>query len=409
MRRLLLSSLCWIIPLLLITACAEHKHNVRFHLLNYQDIDTRAIQDIFQQQASIQLEISHSQPGQSALEALQAGDVDLALVNNSTPFTEGIRAIMPVHKSLLHLLVREDLGTGEETRSLRNKIIYIANNSLAGRKLVELLAERQQLSPDDYTLVDVPKSGETDLILYFGPINPINAIWQGKGYRLVNLANAEDNEFTLSRTSLSYLLPGMEIMDIPARTYPIPGNETKVKTIGVDTLLVTRRDLSINLVYLLSQTLFEQKPRFRAVAPSLFSGINASFDPMQLNFPLHPGARRYLARDEPGFLERYAETINMLVYVAFLIITGFLGLARWRAHRKKDRIDTFYTRALEIREQATRENSPALKQQLLKLEQEAFQSLIAEKLAANESFRIFTDLMTRIHTDLDKLAERMPP
>ncbi len=34
------------------------------------------------------------------------------------------------------------------------------------------------------------------------------------------------------------------------------------------------------------------------------------------------------------------------------------------------------------------------------LEQEAFKSLIEEKLSANESFRIFTDLLLRVRTDL---------
>ena len=139
-----------------------------------------------------------------------------------------------------------------------------------------------------------------------------------------------------------------------------------------------------------------------AIAPALFSSMRTDFDPLDLNFPLHSGARRYFERNEPSFIERYAETINMLAYVAALVLTAFLAAARWRAQRKKDRIDTFYSRAMAIRERAADEDSATLEQELRELEREAFESLINEKLAANESFRIFTDLMQRVRAELER-------
>ena len=117
---------------------------------------------------------------------------------------------------------------------------------------------------------------------------------------------------------------------------------------------------------------------------------------------LHNGARRYLERDEPDFLERYAETMNFLVYLVFLILTGLVGLARWRSQRKKDRIDVFYQRTLVIRNKATPEICAQLLIDLGVLEEEAFQSLIDEKLAADESFSIFTDLVDRVRSDLSR-------
>jgi len=197
-----------------------------------------------------------------------------------------------------------------------------------------------------------------------------------------------------------YLVRNMYSATIPASTYNIPGNDKDLRTIATDTLLVTRKDVPESVIYELTRTLLEQKPRFTAVAPQLFQGINESFDPLEFSFPLHSGARRYLARDEPGFLERYAELINMLVYVTFLVLTGLLALARWRMRRKKDRMDTFYQRVLAIRERAAGEDHAVLIAELYALEHEAFDSLIAERLAANESFRIFTDLMVRTRAEL---------
>ena len=119
----------------------------------------------------------------------------------------------------------------------------------------------------------------------------------------------------------------------------------------------------------------------------------------------HPGRGDHRAqreRDEPGLLERYAETINLLVYLVFIVMTGFLGFARWRARRKKDRIDTFYVRVLAIEGRVQLDNHDLLRGELADLESEAFDSLIKEKLAADESFRIFTDLMARTRRQLDK-------
>jgi len=154
-------------------------------------------------------------------------------------------------------------------------------------------------------------------------------------------------------------------------------------------------------VFGVTKTLLEQKPRFTAVAPSLFEAVNESFDRYALSFPLHSGARRYLERDEPGLLERYAETINMLVYLVFMLLTGFLALARWTARRKKDRIDTFYIRVRAIENRMGSESAATLLSEINQLEREAFDSLVAEKLAANESFRIFTDLVARTRAYLE--------
>ncbi len=408
MRKILLIHLIPFLLLLLVTACDHQQEELHFHFLNHKNVDEVALQEIFSQQTGITVTLANGQPGQSALNALLSGDTDLALVNRTRPFTTGVRAIMPVHKSVVHLLVPEKFATQADSRSLAGMRIHIVNNTLAGRRLVEVVAERQNLSSGDYELLDEVQPGATDLVIYLGPIDPSNPVWKESGFRLVHAAENPEGGSSLTRTGLSFLVPGMDLTEIPAHTYPIAGNEEDVLTLSVDTLLVTRKDVSADLIYLISKTLFEHKPRFMAVAPSLFSAINTNFDQMDLNFPLHPGARRYLERNEPSFLERYAETINMLVYVVFLLITGFLTAARWNAHRKKDRIDSFYTRAFAIRKQAQPSNCRELKKQLIGLEDEAFASLIGEKLAANESFRIFTDLLARIHSEIDKAAENPP-
>ncbi len=239
-----------------------------------------------------------------------------------------------------------------------------------------------------------------DIIIYFGPINSRNPSWYTPGYTLYSL-DYDHAERAMSSKAIGYLMPQMQPKVIPAHTYDLPGNDKDVHTVAVDALLATHKKASVNVIYELTSTLLQQKPRFTAVAPDIFAGVREDFDPLSLNFPLHKGSRRYLARDEPSTLERYAETINLLVYLVFLVLTGAIGLTRWHAHRKKDRIDAFYSRIFAIRIRAKSEPRRQLLRELQDLELEAFESLIAEKLAADESFRIFIELLTRAMAELE--------
>jgi TRAP-type uncharacterized transport system substrate-binding protein len=389
-----------LIVLASLIACEQGDYELRFHAPAYQSVDTQAMQGIFQERSGIQMMSASVDVGMSSLEALVANEADLALVQNSAAFTPGVRAVLPVYKSVLHVLVHDDFIPEDEEQPLKGTTVYIADNSDAGRRVIQVFAKRQGLESGDYNIVNTRPAEPADLVLYFGPINPDNTQWVQPGYTLVSLDERLNPQLEFYKEGVGYIVPNMHTMVIPAYTYEIPGNRGPILTVAADTLLVARKDLSVNLIYELTKTLIEQKPRFTAIAPQIFSGISESFDPLDLNFPLHNGARRYIHRDEPGVLERYAESINLLAYLIFLLLSAAVAFTRWRAHAKKDRIDIFYTRALGIAEQADGTNHVEMLAQLRELEQEAFRSLIAEKLAANESFRIFIDLLQRIRADL---------
>jgi TRAP-type uncharacterized transport system substrate-binding protein len=355
---------------------------------------------IFEKNSRVRIVHVPTGHGLSGLELLVSGEVDLALVENSTPFHPGIRAVLPVFKSVLHLLIRDGADFSDAGQPLRNKSIYIHEGSAAGKAFLRIAASRQQLETSEYEITTELVPGETDLIIYFGPISPWDTSWYTSGYTLYSMED-DSGERALSSEAISYLLPQMQAKIIPAHTYDLPGNDRPLHVLEVDTLLATHKSVSENAVYELTRNLLERKPWFNAIAPEVFSGITEDFDVMSLNQPLHAGARRYLERDDPSFLERYAETINMVVYVFFLLITGALGLTRWHARRKKDRIDKFYSRIMAIRMRAMTEPHGPLLHELQQIELEAFESLIAEKLAANESFRIFIELLTRAMSELD--------
>ena len=390
--------------LLAVSACSESETKLRMHVPRDGAVDEEVLQPIFEQQSKISFALADPKLNQSGLEALVSGDADLALIENSSPFQPGVRVILPGFKSVLHILVREDIELDGLDKPFRNKSIYISNDSHAGEAFVEMAAARQRLEPDELKIVEELQAGHTDIIVYFGPVSPRHPLWYIPGYKLHSL-DPQGVDTVMSSQGLSYALPYIESTMIPAFTYNIPGNEKNIYTLSVDTLMATRKDISERTIYRLTQTLLQDKPRFAAVAPEIFSGINENFDPLALSFPMHSGARRYLDRDEPTSLERYAETINMLAYVLFGLLTAGIYLARLATQKKKDRIDEFYSRVMQIRKRAKHEPADRLVEELVQLEREAFESLIAEKLAADESFRIFIELLTRALSELEAEPE----
>lgn len=383
-----------------VIACSESVTTLRMHAPGDAAVDENGLRAIFEQQSNIEFILADVALNESGLEALLRGGADLALVENSSLFQPGIRVILPGFKSVLHILVREDIELDGIEKPFRNKSIYISNDSQAGEIFVKMAAARQKLKPDELKIVGEFDSGQTDILVYFGPVSPRESLWYVPGYRLYSL-DPEGFDTTMSSQGLSYALPYIDATVIPAFTYDIPGNERNIYTLSVDTLLATRKEVSERTIYRVTKTLLRDKPRFAAVAPEIFSGITENFDPLALSFPLHSGSRRYLDRDEPSTLERYAETINMAAYILFGLLTAAVYLARLATRKKKHRIDEFYTKIMVIRVRAKHEPHQGLVGELQQLEVEAFESLISEKLAADESFRIFIELLTRTLSELE--------
>ena len=407
-NRLLRSGAALALLLLLIplAACESRVNTLRLHMPLNQQFDPASVQIIFTEQSGLHMAAAPAARGMPALEALVDDAADLSLLENSTAFVTGVRAVLPVYQSVLHVLMRDGFVAQEPSQPLRGASIHVIAQSVAGDTFVDLITRRQGLDAEDFQLTGPLQPGQTDIIVYFGPIDPAYTPWYRVGYQLVSPGELLSPGGKLGEGRVGYVAPNMKPWKIPAFTYDLPGNDQPLLTVAVDTLLVTRKEVPAATIYELTRTLLEQKPRFTAVAPQLFGGINESFDPLDLSFPLHAGARRYLERDEPSLLERYAESINMLVYVTFLFLTGFLALARWRDHRKKDRVDVFYQQVLAVRDRIGAEPPQALLDELNLLERDAFSALINERLAADESFRIFTDLLAHARAELKGLLQQ---
>lgn len=376
-------------------------NTLRLHPPDTHQLDFPALSLIVEEETGIRLEADPSnEQGDDPLASLLDGSADLAIVENTRRFEPGVRTVLPLYRSVLHLAARQGLRVTEFAGGERLPRVQIVNQSHTGRLVADLLFERAEVLPDQFEVWNTGDPGEPDLIIYLGPINPRWRGWLPEGFSLVSVSrfDAAGAEFYID--GISYLVPQLQPTRIPALTYRMPGNEEGIDTLAVDMLLVTNRDTDSRAIYALTQALLEQKARFAAVDPALFRWLRSDFSDTDFAFPLHRGARQYFSRDEPGFLERYAEALNFIVYLSALSVTGLIGFGRWRARRRKDRIDSFYLRVLALRRESAFADPVEQLSVLENIEEEAFAGLVAEKLSADDSFRIFAELAEGLRAEL---------
>jgi hypothetical protein len=138
------------------------------------------------------------------------------------------------------------------------------------------------------------------------------------------------------------------------------------------------------------------RPAMAAKYPGLFPALNGDFDANRSTFKLHAGTQAYLQREAPSIYERYSGVAEVAVTLMIgLISAGFAGMRIYQL-RRKNRIDTFYSRTIALKNSVTEQSGADERRQAIKdveyLQSNAFELLVDEKLAADDSFRIFITL-----------------
>ena len=246
--------------------------------------------------------------GVANAQALQHGNADLALTFANVAYTgyigrlddspgrlDSVRGIAVLYLTPMHLVVRGDSPV-RSLADLKGRIVAAGQRG-SGTPLTAALALRAAgVSDDDISqrwltfaeAADRLVSGELDAMFVNQgyPSDAVRTAMQA-GARLLDLAGP-----AIERLRAEY--PFLRAALIPENTYP--GQRRAVRTIGIDTLLVSRAGLDEALVYRLTQGLF-------ATLPTLATRVTA-LRRMELEraaampIPLHPGAARYYREQE---------------------------------------------------------------------------------------------------------------
>jgi uncharacterized protein YjcR len=106
--------------------------------------------------------------------------------------------------------------------------------------------------------------------------------------------------------------------------------------------------------------------------------------------------------------ERYSGIAEVAVTVLIALSSAIFAAVRIYRMRRKNRIDTFYSAVIAIKKSIDKTSTEKERQkkadEIRSLQLTAFELLVDEKLAADESFRIFVTLSNDVLRQLGALA-----
>ncbi|MGB5625955.1 MAG: TAXI family TRAP transporter solute-binding subunit [Woeseiaceae bacterium] len=399
----------------LLTACDTGPHELRF-VTPTESADRSIVEefsDLLDDEASVRIGLTATPLSEeAALDALQSGDADVALVSNYLPFRSDIATVMPLYPTVLHIGRREGASELHGLEKLRGALIYAGPEGSASRLVFEDIAESMNLGSDEYRYVgsdEVP-----DIVIVFSPILPhrkeIRDLRQEfPDFELSTMGTPQDIGTGGIIDAAVLANPHFQPFVIPVGIY---GELTSqpVVTVAVDKILVARSDLDGAVVYDLINEILRLRPALAAKRPGLFQQLSGDFDTSRSTYIVHAGTQAYLQRSAPTVYERYSGVAEVLVTLLVAVVSASIAAVRIFRMRRKNRIDTFYTQTIALRRSVTDSTGPDELAQVIRevraLQNTAFDLLVDEKLAADESFRIFITLSNDV---LRQLGDISPP
>ncbi len=395
--------------LLSLAACDSDPVELRL-VAPSSDLDLEIVQYLgvlLDQSPAVRIRVGgDQQTGEDALNMLIAGEADLALVSNFLPYREDITTVMPLYPSVLHIAYRIGRDASSGPALLNQAKIYAGKEGSASRLMLETVVARMNLPKDAYSYAERPSAETTespDVVVVFAPISP-KRVAEFDGYRLFSIGSPSDIGTGTAIDAATALNPPLRSFIIPATIYGAATPEPIV-TVAVDKILVARSDLDSSVVYDLVNEIQRLRPALSATRPGLFEQLTDDFDIGRSTFVVHAGTQDYLQRSEPTIYERYSGVAEVVVTLMIALVSVTLAGFRVIKMRRKNRIDRFYSAALKIRDlinDTSRDNELSeLAIKLRELQDDAFDQLVDEKLAADESFRIFITLSNDILAQVD--------
>jgi TRAP-type uncharacterized transport system substrate-binding protein len=387
----------------LLAACDGAKHELRF--VTPADIVDRSIVEEFSTSlddngvVTLQL-TSAAMSEEAALDAVASGDADLALVSNNLPFHSDIATVMPLYPTVLHIGRSAGSANLNGLEMLRGTTVFAGPEGSASRIVFERIAKRIYAGSEKFqyvdSLEDVP-----DVVIVFSALSPervaeISALrLQFPEFEFATFGKPAEIGHGGIIDAAVLLNPQFRPFIIPVGTYgELP--QEPIATVAVDKVLVARKDLDSAAVYDLINEILRLRPSMAARRPGLFQQLSEDFDTSRSTFIVHSGTQDYLQRSAPTVYERYSGVAEVVVTLIVALGSATIAGLRIFRMRRKNRIDTFYTQTIELRRSIDESTSPAERARVIAdvraLQNTAFDLLVDEKLAADESFRIFITL-----------------
>lgn len=312
-----------------------------------------------------------------------------------------IRSISPLYNQILFIIYPDSL----KPKNLKDLIqgrkigLGIKNGGTAG--FTKNILKEFGIDDSEYTPVytnnkDNFCNSMIDVSCSFTSFNNgrIVKMLKNKDSRLFSLGDSEKAYSGSAVDGICKKLWTAKPLIIPKNSYYAKPSKP-VLTVSVFTSLLCKNNLDAELIQNITEIIIKNKSTLIRQNP-VINQVSEENLHETLYFPLHQGVYLFLDRNNPSFVERYAEVIALILSIVILLSGIISSYRKWNNQRKKDRIDVYYEEVLAInRNLSQNQEASSLKQKietLYEIRERAFENLIKEKLIADESFKIFTQL-----------------
>ncbi len=327
------------------------------------------------------------------LDSLILDKVDIALVENYVNYQEGLNSAFSVYSEVLHILYKEGMDASSFASLMYAGPVYIGRENSPTYNLMMDLWEYYGLDGSSINVTfNMP---EANVVVELTNLFSKQHLQDYAGFKLFSFDDARNLSDASVVQGITLKYPRLSPFIIPDNSY-WTFTDKPIVTLSVDLVMMVRSGMGEVAVNDFTKTMLRNRQIFTSIDPLLFDGMKEDFDQAKLNIPLHEGARIFLEREEPSFIERYAELGGVILSIIIALWSGIVSLTKWQAQKKKDKIDEFYEDLMNIKNGISRLDTVADGMKRVKRVQsaqnKAFEMLIAEKLVANDSFRIYMEL-----------------
>jgi len=340
--------------------------------------------------------------------ALRAREIDLAIIEQPAVASTDFSVLLSLYPSVLHVLAKPGMISKDDQDAYLADIItghslYAGPPGSAGYTLVRRLVKDGVLpNSNQFRLLDSPLGEDPDVYVVFGGILSADALRRLKGFELVGLGSVDELGKGSWVEGIAIRFPNLDPMIIPKGLYQGVGEEATL-SLAVQSLLVAHPRLAIDVAYDVTRRISQKMAEIRTIYPLAGTHNEHSYasgrgESAQLNLPIHPGALRYFERDAPSYLERYAESLALLITAILALSSLAIGLIRMRRQAKKDRIDVYLDRVLEMRSalHSGSDSADTIGHAVRELQATVARLVVEERIAADSSFVGFLSLSNQL-------------
>jgi TRAP transporter TAXI family solute receptor len=331
----------------------------------------------------VRLRVTPVNSAAASAAALQAGEVDLAIVRSDISMPPSGQTLVILHHNPALLIARgdEEISSVVELKGKRVGIVKGVAAGTGNSMLLDVILAQydvqtglvEHIALDRAEMYEAMKARRVDVLFVVGTItsdmvgDAVAAAAQASGgVNFVPIAEAK---------AIAQRAPALESIEIVRGSFGgnPPRPATTFDTLGVTARLIARSSMRESTAADLTRLLFSERLAIAQIAP-IANQIEAPPTTKGAALPVHPGAAAYLDDEEKGFFDQYSDFIYIGAMLVSVIGSGLAALASRVSTVSHGEFDILLERLLVILKAARAAATP---DELDRLETETDEILVA--------------------------------